>query len=198
MMKTKYLIYSILVLVIVGMIFISGCVQNDCASLEKELKTRFNELSKNCSVDDDCTHITVSTGCLAPCPTCVHESENIKLIEDLDNRLRELKCPVQMCAPRCAITICKCINGTCQGIIPSTAKPPEIIIVGGARGDLVEPPPIEEECQQLLEGYVNSADFINKGFTECKLIESKVGFVEEECPSGFSPQGCSICKLECK
>lgn len=145
-MKPKYLIYGILALVIIGLLFISGCVQNYCVSLEKELKTRFNELSKSCSVDDDCAHITVSTGCLAPCPTCVHNSENINLIEQLEKRLRELKCPVQMCAPKCAITTCKCINGTCQGIIPSTTKPPEITC-GWCGRTCVKYPISEEDCK---------------------------------------------------
>ncbi len=50
----------------------------------------------------------------------------------------------------------------------------------------------------MMENYVKGIEFKNKGFSECKLVESKVGFGEEECPSGFSPQGCAICKLECK
>ena len=67
-----------------------------------------------------------------------------------------------------------------------------------ARGDYVDPGPIEAECQGRMEQYSQSSEFKNKGFSECNLIESKVGSSVVECPNGLSPQGCSICKLECK
>lgn len=66
------------------------------------------------------------------------------------------------------------------------------------RGDFVDPGPIEDECQRRMEQYSQSSEFTNKGFSRCELIESKVGFNEKECPNGFSPQGCSICKLKCE
>lgn len=87
----------------------------------------------------------------------------------------------------------------------TTAKITEIIL-SGPRGDEEEPGPIEEDCQKVLKSYIRGSigafQFQNMGFTDCKLIESKVGwkktFDESECPSGISPQGCYICKLECR
>ena len=136
-MKPKYLIYGVLLLAITGVIFISHCVEEecsaeasnttqpsgtlsistDCASLEKELKMKFAELSKSCLVDNDCTHITVLTNCLAPCPTCVGKSKDIKLIGELQNKIHELECPVEMCAPKCPVITCRCLDNICQRVI---------------------------------------------------------------------------------
>jgi hypothetical protein len=74
----------------------------------------------------------------------------------------------------------------------------DILLFTGARGDFVDPGPIEDECQRKMEQYVQSTEFKNRGFSGCELIESKVGFSEKECPNGSSPQGCSICKLKCE
>ena len=66
------------------------------------------------------------------------------------------------------------------------------------RGDFIDPGPIEDECQRRMDQYIQGAEFSNKGFSKCDLVESRVGFDAKECPNGFSPTGCSICKLECE
>ena len=88
----------------------------------------------------------------------------------------------------------------------SSSKPPEqsetITLPIIARGDEIDPGPIEKECQRRMKNYMQRAEFEYHGFSECELIESKVGWKEthnaNECPNGFSPQGCSICKIKCK
>jgi hypothetical protein len=67
-----------------------------------------------------------------------------------------------------------------------------------ARPDEVDPGPIATECQSRMNEYMRSEEFKNKGFSVCKLLESKVGTTDKECPNGFSPQGCSICKIMCR
>ena len=66
------------------------------------------------------------------------------------------------------------------------------------RGDEVDPGPIENECQRRMGEYIQSSEFKHKEFSHCNLMESKVGFNQQECPNGFSPQGCSICTLKCE
>jgi hypothetical protein len=75
---------------------------------------------------------------------------------------------------------------------PATAKSAEIITISQPRGDEYDPGPAEYLCKIELEDYTKGVEFKNKGFSECKLIESKI--VEEGCPLG----GCNVCKLECK
>lgn len=72
------------------------------------------------------------------------------------------------------------------------------ITIGGPRTDIVEPPPIGEECKSLLESYNSSPDFRNRNFSYCWLVEGKVGFGAGECPSGYSPNGCSLCRIRCE
>lgn len=67
-----------------------------------------------------------------------------------------------------------------------------------ARGDEVNPGPITAECQSRMNEYMKSKEFKDKGFSICKLLESKVGTTDKECPNGFSAQGCSICKIMCR
>ena len=96
------------------------------------------------------------------------------------------------------------INQNGNGNMPNSSnseQPNQSTIITlpiGARGDFVDPGPIENECQGRMEKYIKSSEFDSKGFSKCTLIESKVGYSEEECPNGFSPQGCSICKLTCE
>lgn len=80
----------------------------------------------------------------------------------------------------------------------TTQNEQEITLPITARGDLVDPGPIEEECQNKLEKYTESTEFEGNGFTDCLLKESRVGKSDEECPNGFSSQGCSICRLTCQ
>ena len=90
------------------------------------------------------------------------------------------------------------INATGLTILGDCLNP-EIIIIGGIRGDEDDPGPIGDECRMRLEGYINGIEFENRGFTGCRLIESKVGGLEcEEYGFPASPQGCAVCKLECE
>lgn len=69
----------------------------------------------------------------------------------------------------------------------------ETVVLGGPRGDLVDPGPVDKECAERLDFYLKN----NKN-SSCELKESKVGF--EECEQyGFSASvaGCAICTLSC-
>ena len=85
-------------------------------------------------------------------------------------------------------------------LVTVTEKTKEIISFSNARGDLIEPDPVENQCQKIFENYITGKQFKEK-YSVCKLIESKVGWIkthdQSECPNGFSPQGCYICELEC-
>lgn len=83
-------------------------------------------------------------------------------------------------------------------VIPWIDSEPTTIILSGARGDFVDPGPIEPECQKEWQGYSQSLEFKENGFSYCLLLESKVGYGDDECPHGWSPQGCYVCTLECK
>lgn len=74
------------------------------------------------------------------------------------------------------------------------------VVISGARGDFVYEP-VETECIQALQNYVQNSD----KFSQCRLVESKIGGLEKEnicdlneCPNGCSVAGCYICKLECR
>ncbi len=91
---------------------ISKC--NDLSSKERQI---FGELNKSCLVDEDCVHIQLRTDYVLSCDTCVHTNKKVKLIEDLDNKIFLLECPLstymlQYICPRSYT--CKCINGLCQ------------------------------------------------------------------------------------
>jgi hypothetical protein len=72
------------------------------------------------------------------------------------------------------------------------------IILTGIIGDEIPLDSIEEECDRRLESYLQSIEFENKSFSECKLFESKQGLTSEECPRGMGLAGCYICTLSCK
>lgn len=134
--------------------------------------------SKSCNVNSDCAF---KGGCYCGCYNKNYKNE----------KLESMFCSCESTSG--GFPDCECKNNKCVATVKTTE-----ITIGSPRGDEEEPGSIEEECQKELENYVGSIDFTNKGFTECKLIESKVGFGEEGCPGGFTPQGCAICKLECR
>jgi len=156
----------------------------------KVMKT---EEEKYCEKDEDCT----AKGC---CPCTGDEAVNKKFAPVCDyNKMP----PCLPCAP--PITY-KCISNECTTI--STKKElceatggsmnTKIVKKSSARGDKVEPPSIEEDCQLKLQYYLKyDSDFLNNKFVSCTIKESSVGWGEKECPNDFSPQGCANCTYEC-
>lgn len=87
-----------------------------------------------------------------------------------------------------------------QEIKIPTAEPTEFIVIGGIRGDFTYPGPAEVTCQRWLQLFIEGDEFKDKGYSACELVESKIGDRDDCAKYGFdsSPNGCDICKIECK
>lgn len=180
-MKKVYIIIGLLLVILL----INGCV-----------KIKGTSDGKSCNVNSDCAF---KGGCYCSCYNKNYKNE----------KLESMFCSCESTSegfPDCECKNNKCVNTRFEQPEPQQTPKTTEIILSGPRGDEEEPGPIEEECQKMLEGYIKGSigafEFRNKGFSDCRLIESRVGWKEtgdeKECPQGFSPQGCYICKLECK
>ncbi len=105
------------------MVLIAGCTQqtleDKCSDLKKNLRVGFNNLSKNCSTDEDCEKFSMNLECLAPCSVCVNKNEDVKKLEDLESEIYNSNCFITLCSPNCVATTCKCVNNVCEAI-PNT------------------------------------------------------------------------------
>ena len=68
-----------------------------------------------------------------------------------------------------------------------------IFLPPNVRGDMIDPGPVDVECRKNMNDWRKG-----KGYVFCQLKNSKVGYSDTECPNGFSPQGCTICVIECR
>jgi len=116
--KKWYLVIGIVILIII--VLIGGYGQeyvrkeNECSSLKGDLRTEFNELSRSCLVDEDCTKFSFLTECLTVCGHCISKDADVSPLEDIKNKLPGVCSKISFCAPKCAVSICKCLNNTCK------------------------------------------------------------------------------------
>ncbi|MFA5929658.1 MAG: Kazal-type serine protease inhibitor [Candidatus Micrarchaeia archaeon] len=75
-----------------------------------------------------------------------------------------------------------------------TGNAADILVLRSARGDLVDPGPVQAECEQKAQLY----PVYDSKYSACTVLNSTVGWNATECPYGLSPAGCSICTLSCK
>jgi hypothetical protein len=120
-MKKIYYWFVGLAILIVAIIFISYnqktiSLENECSSLKIDLRNRFNELSKSCSIDTDCTEFSILTECLTPCGTCISKNADVSTVQDVNNKVNKVCPSIDFCAPSCAVSTCKCIDNICKKV----------------------------------------------------------------------------------
>ena len=117
----------IILLIIFGFIFISGCAKNQnistlsCDKLETKVKNLIVK-ANHCTKDDDCDLLGVDYygGCPFGCANLVNKNENFEPIKSYVIEYRQRKCPKSECMYKCgkvpALEDIKCKNNKCIDI----------------------------------------------------------------------------------
>ncbi len=78
----------------------------------------------------------------------------------------------------------------------SDLSPTGIILIGALEDEKEES--IDEACSRAFSNYLQSPGYSNSRFSNCSLVEKKIGLNDRECLGNFSVTGCYICVVECK
>jgi hypothetical protein len=96
------------------------------------------------------------------------------------------------------------VLSTWHGALADSAKrAPERITIDVIAGDYAYIP-AEKTCARVLAGYTAGRTypgvmaFKDKGFSGCKVVETKESRAAADCPNGRSIAGCHVCVLQCE
>jgi len=94
--------------------------------------------------------------------------------------------------------LCSTNYFSCEEALKDETADWKEVVLTGMIGDEIPLDSIEKECNRRLESYLQSVEFENKSFSECRLIGSKQSIAPEECSRGMSVVGCYVCTLRCR